>query len=130
MKQNGEIVEKVWKVGGMYSPAITRIVYWLDKAASVAENDEQKKSIQLLSKFYQSGDLKDFDDYSIAWVNDVNSRLDVVNGFIEVYNDPIGKKGSYESVVSIHALAVRVPRSWGAVRGVDRREAIAQHAAE
>ncbi|HSU51483.1 MAG TPA: hypothetical protein VLJ41_12850 [Segetibacter sp.] len=104
MKQNGQIVEKVWKVGGMYSPAITRIVYWLDKAATVAENDQQKKAIQLLSKFYKTGNLKDFDDYSIAWVNDVNSRLDVVNGFIEVYNDPIGKKGSYESVVSMKDL--------------------------
>ncbi len=101
MKQNGQIVEKVWKVGGMYSSAITRIVYWLDKAAGVAENDQQKKALQLLSKYYQTGDLKDFDEYSIAWVNDVNSRIDVVNGFIEVYNDPIGKKGSYESVVSM-----------------------------
>jgi dipeptidyl-peptidase-3 len=104
MKENRQIVEKVWKVGGMYSPAITRIVYWLDKAAAVAENDQQKKALQLLSKFYRSGDLKDFDDYSIAWVNDVNSRLDVVNGFIEVYNDPIGKKGSFESVASMKDL--------------------------
>jgi dipeptidyl-peptidase-3 len=104
MKQNGRIVEKVWKVGGMYSAAITRIVYWLDKAATVAENDQQKKALQLLSRFYRTGDLKDFDEYSIAWVNDVKSRLDVVNGFIEVYNDPIGKKGSYESVVSMKDL--------------------------
>ncbi|MBA4139406.1 MAG: dihydrofolate reductase [Segetibacter sp.] len=104
MKQNGQIVEKVWKVGGMYSPALSRIVYWLDKAATVAENDQQKKALQLLSKYYRTGDLKDFDEYSIAWVNDVNSRLDVVNGFIEVYNDPIGKKGSYESVVSMKDL--------------------------
>jgi dipeptidyl-peptidase-3 len=104
MKQNGQIIEKVWKVGGMYSPAIIRIVYWLDKAVTVAENDQQKKALQLLSKYYRTGDLKDFDDYSIAWVNDVNSRLDVVNGFIEVYNDPIGKKGSYESVVSMKDL--------------------------
>lgn len=101
MKQNGQIVEKVWKVGGMYSPALARIVYWLDKAATVAENVQQKKSLQLLSKYYRTGDLKDFDEYSIAWVNDVNSRIDVVNGFIEVYNDPIGKKGSYESIVSM-----------------------------
>ncbi len=104
MKENGQIVEKVWKVGGMYSPAIERIVYWLDKAAGVAENDQQKKSLQLLAQYYQTGDLKTFDEYSIAWVNDVNSRLDVVNGFIEVYNDPIGKKGSYESVVSMKDL--------------------------
>jgi dipeptidyl-peptidase-3 len=103
-KENGQIVEKVWKVGGMYSPAIERIVYWLDKAAGVAENEQQKKALQLLVQYYQTGDLKTFDQYSIAWVNDVNSRLDVVNGFIEVYNDPIGKKGSYESVVSMKDL--------------------------
>ncbi|HEX8676411.1 MAG TPA: hypothetical protein VF700_04275, partial [Segetibacter sp.] len=103
-KENGQIVEKVWKVGGMYSPAIERIVHWLNKAAGVAENEQQKKALQLLVQYYQTGDLKTFDQYSIAWVNDVNSRLDVVNGSIEVYNDPIGKKGSYESVVSMKDL--------------------------
>jgi len=101
MKENGVVVEKVWKVGGMYSPAIERIVGWLEKAATVAENDQQKKALQLLAQYYRTGDLKTFDDYSIAWVNDVNSRLDVVNGFIEVYGDAIGKKGSFESVVSM-----------------------------
>jgi dipeptidyl-peptidase-3 len=101
MKENGQIVEKVWKVGGMYSPAIERIVGWLEKAINVAENEQQKKTLQLLVQYYRTGDLKTFDDYSIAWVNDVNSRLDVVNGFIEVYQDAIGKKGSYESVVSM-----------------------------
>jgi dipeptidyl-peptidase-3 len=101
IKENGKIVEKVWKVGGMYSPALERIVYWLNKAAGVAENEQQKKALQLLIEYYRTGDLKKFDEYSIAWVNDVNSRIDVVNGFIEVYNDPIGKKGSYESVVSM-----------------------------
>lgn len=104
MKENRQIVEKVWKVGGMYSPAIERIVYWLDKAVVVAENEQQKKALQLLSKYFRTGDLKTFDEYNIAWVNDVNSRLDVVNGFIEVYMDPIGKKGSYESVVSMKDL--------------------------
>lgn len=101
MKENGAVVEKVWKVGGMYSQSIERIVGWLEKASKVAENDQQKKALDLLIKFYRTGDLKTFDDYSIAWAQDVNSRLDVVNGFIEVYLDPIGKKGSFESVVSM-----------------------------
>lgn len=101
MKENGQVVEKVWKVGGMYSPAIEKIVYWLEKAIPVAENAQQKKSLELLVAYYKTGDLKTFDDYSIAWVNDTASRLDVVNGFIEVYLDAIGKKGSFESVVSM-----------------------------
>jgi dipeptidyl-peptidase-3 len=101
MKENGQVVEKVWKVGGMYTQAIERIVGWLEKAEAVAENAEQKKALELLVQYYRSGDLATFDDYSIAWVNDVNSRIDVVNGFIEVYLDAIGKKGSFESVVSL-----------------------------
>ena len=101
MKENGKVVEKVWKVGGMYTQAIERIVNWLEKAAGVAENTEQKKALELLVQYYRTGDLATFDDYSIAWVSDINSRLDVVNGFIEVYLDPIGKKGSFESVVSL-----------------------------
>ena len=101
VKEGGQIVEKVWKVGGMYSPAIEKIVGWLQKAVTVAENDQQKKALQLLIEFYQTGDLKKFDEYSIAWVNDVNSRIDVVNGFIETYDDPISKKGSFESIVSM-----------------------------
>jgi dipeptidyl-peptidase-3 len=104
VKENGQVVEKVWKVGGMYSPAIEKIVGWLEKAVNVAENDQQKKSLQLLVQYYKTGDLKTFDDYSIAWANDINSRLDVVNGFIETYDDPLGKKGSYESVVSMKDL--------------------------
>jgi dipeptidyl-peptidase III len=101
VKENGMVVEKVWKIGGMYSPAIEKIVYWLEKAAGVAENNEQKESLEKLVKYYKTGDLKDFDEYCIAWVKDVNSRLDVVNGFIEVYGDAIGKRGSFESVVSL-----------------------------
>jgi dipeptidyl-peptidase-3 len=104
MKENGQVVEKVWKIGGMYSPAIEKIVGWLEKAAGVAENAEQKKALELLAQYYRTGDLATFDDYSIAWVKDVNSRLDAVNGFIEVYLDPIGKKGSFESVVSLKDL--------------------------
>ncbi len=101
VKENGKIVEKIWKVGGMYSAAIEKIVYWLEKAVSVSENPEQKDALVKLIAFYKSGSLKDFDEYNIAWVKDINSAIDVVNGFIEVYEDPLGKKGSFESVVSV-----------------------------
>jgi dipeptidyl-peptidase-3 len=101
MKVNGVVTEKVWKVGGMYSAAIEKIVYWLEKAATVAENDQQKKTLELLIKYYQTGDLKVWDEYNIAWVTDTESRIDVVNGFIEVYDDAIGKRASFESVVSL-----------------------------
>lgn len=101
VKENGVLAEKVWKVGGMYSPAIEKIVYWLEKAIPVAENDKQKKALELLVSYYKTGDLKTWDDYNIAWVADVDSRLDVVNGFIEVYGDAIGKRASFESVVSM-----------------------------
>jgi dipeptidyl-peptidase III len=100
-KENGQIVEKVWKVGGMYSAAIEQMVSWLEKAVTVAENDKQKDALSKLVKFYKTGDLKDFDEYCISWVNDVDSRIDCVNGFIEVYGDAIGKKASFESCVSI-----------------------------
>ena len=85
----------------MYTQSIEKIVGWLEKAANVAENDAQKKALQLLVQYYRTGDLKTFDDYSIAWVADVDSRIDAVNGFIEVYLDAIGKKGSFESTVSM-----------------------------
>ena len=101
VKIDGKLVEQVWKVGGMYDKSISEIVHWLDKAATVAENEQQGKALTLLAKYYRSGDLKDFDDYSIAWVKDVNSDVDVVNGFIEVYDDPLGYRGSFESVVSV-----------------------------
>ncbi len=101
VKENGQLVEKTWKVGGMYTAAIERIVYWLEKAVTVAENDKQKDAFEKLIAYYKSGDLKDWDTYNIAWVQDVDSRIDVVNGFIEVYNDAIGKRGSFESVLSI-----------------------------
>lgn len=101
IKQNGVITEKVWKVGGMYTQAIEKIVYWLEKAVTVAENESQKDALIKLVKFYKSGSVKDFDEYNIAWVKDVNSAIDVVNGFIEVYQDPLGIKGSFESVVSV-----------------------------
>lgn len=101
VKENGQIVEKVWKVGGMYSAAIEKIVYWLQKAITVAENAEQKLALEKLVKFYQTGSLVDFDEYNIAWVKDTQSAIDVTNGFIEVYEDPLGKKGSFEAVVSV-----------------------------
>ena len=101
VKENNQLVEKTWKVGGMYSNAIEKIVYWLEKAVPLAENDKQKKSLQLLIEYYKTGDLKKWDEYNIAWVADVDSRTDVVNGFIEVYDDAIGKRATYESVVSI-----------------------------
>lgn len=93
--------EQVWKVGGMYSSAIEKIVYWLEKASGVAENDNQKKALDLLIEYYKTGDLAKFDDYCIAWVQDTASRVDVVNGFIEVYGDAMGYRGAFESVVSI-----------------------------
>jgi dipeptidyl-peptidase-3 len=101
IKENGIIKEKVWKVDGMYSAAIVKMVYWLEKAVTVAENEKQKKALSLLVSYYKTGDLKIWDEYNIAWVADVDSRLDVVNGFIEVYGDAIGKRASYESVVSM-----------------------------
>lgn len=101
VKENGVIVEKVWKVGGMYTQAIEKIVYWLEKAVNVAENAEQKDALQKLVTFYKSGSLKDFDTYNIAWVKDTQSAIDVTNGFIEVYEDPLGKKATFESVVSV-----------------------------
>lgn len=100
VKENGQLVEKVWKVGGMYTQAIEKIVYWLEKALTVAENEKQKKWLQLLIEYYKTGDLKKFDEYNIAWVQDTESRLDAVNGFIEVYGDALGYKGAFESVVS------------------------------
>lgn len=99
-KKDGQIVENVWKVGGMYGKAVEQIVYWLEKAADVAENDVQKNVLDLLINYYKTGDLKVFDDYSIAWTKDMVSRIDAVNGFIETYGDPLGYRASYESVVS------------------------------
>jgi len=100
VKENGKLVEKVWKVGGLYSPAIERIIVWLEKAQNVAENDTQKKVIETLISYYKSGDLKTFDQYAIAWVQDSLSRVDFVNGFTESYGDPLGMKASWESIVN------------------------------
>lgn len=100
VKEGGEVREKVWKSGGLYGQAIDKIAYWLDKALRVAENGQQKAVIEKLLRFYHSGDLKDFDDYSIAWLKDVDSHVDFVNGFIESYGDPLGLKASWESIVN------------------------------
>ncbi len=104
LKINDHIQERVWKVGGMYSPAIEEIVYWLEKARDIAENDQQKEALSLLVDYYKSGELKTFDDYSIAWIADTASRIDVTNGFIETYGDPLSYRASYESVVSIRDM--------------------------
>ncbi len=104
VKEDGVIKEKVWKVGGLYSDAIERIVAWLEKAAGVAENDAQKAVIESLIEYYRTGDLKKFDDYAILWVHDLDSRIDFVNGFTESYGDPLGMKASWESVVNFKNL--------------------------
>ena len=100
VKENGKIQEKIWKVGGLYTEAIERIVYWLDKAKAVAENDQQKAVIEKLIQFYNDGDLKTFDAYAIEWVKDLDSRIDFVNCFTESYGDPLGMKASWESIVN------------------------------
>ncbi len=100
VKNGKKLEERVWKVDGMYGPAIEKIVFWLEKAVTVAENDKQKAALQKLIEYYQTGDLAKFDEYNILWVQDVDSRIDVVNGFIEVYDDAMGYRGTYESVVS------------------------------
>lgn len=100
VKKDGRIYEQVWKVGGMYSAAIEKIIVWLEKAETVAENDAQREVIRLLIEFYRSGDLKVFDTYSIAWLKDTGSQVDFVNGFIESYGDPLGMKASWESIVN------------------------------
>lgn len=104
VKQNGVIREIVWKKDSLYGEAIEKILFWLKKAEQVAENEKQQQVIQLLIKFYETGDLKVFDEYSIAWVNDNESRVDFNNGFIETYGDPLGLKASWESIVDFKDL--------------------------
>jgi len=97
----GELEEKVWKSGGMYGAAIDKIVYWLDKAKGVAENKEQADALELLISYYKTGSLKTWDDYNIAWLKATEGNIDYINSFIEVYNDPLGYRGSYETIVQI-----------------------------
>ena len=101
VKEDGELREQVWKRNGMYGAAIDKIIYWLEKAKEVAENDSQKKGLELLIEYYETGDLKVWDEYNIVWATSTEGDIDYINGFIEVYNDPKGYKGSYESVVQI-----------------------------
>ena len=104
VKEDGKIQEKVWKVGGLYGQALEKIVYWLKKAEGDAETPEQKAVIAKLMEFYETGDLKTFDEYAILWVKDLNSRIDFVNGFTESYGDPLGMKASWESLVNFKDL--------------------------
>lgn len=97
----GELFEKTWKSGGMYGAAIDQIIFWLDKAVTVAENEEQANALKLLIEYYKTGDLKTWDDYNIAWLKATKGNIDYINGFVEVYNDPLGHKGSYENIVQI-----------------------------
>lgn len=103
-KKDGRITEVVWKLDGEYGNAISKIVYWLEKAMDVAENEQQREVIRLLIEFYRTGDLKIFDDYSICWLKDTESHVDFVNGFIESYGDPLGMKSSWESIVNFKDL--------------------------
>lgn len=99
VKQNGELIEQVWKIDGMYGKAIETIVSYLRQAAEYAENEQQQKIISLLISYYQTGDLRVFDEYSIEWLKEQDGRIDFINGFIEVYNDPLGLKASWEGIV-------------------------------
>ena len=98
-KQNGKLTELVYKANGMYGNKIRQIIHWLTKASQYAENEQQKKVIAILIKFYQTGDLKYFDEYSIEWLKEQEGQVDFINGFIEVYGDPLGLKGSWEGIV-------------------------------
>ena len=101
VKENGKVVEKAWKVGGIYSPAIENICNELEAAVKVAENDIQKKALGLLVEYYRTGDLRKWDEFNIEWVKDTLGTVDFVNGFVEDYNDPLGRKGAWEGLVDI-----------------------------
>ena len=99
VKKDGKICEEVWSMDGKYAKAIEKIVYWLNKASKFAENDKQRKVIETLIKYYRFGDLHDFNEYCIEWVSETESQVDFINGFIEVYDDPLGLKGTWEGLV-------------------------------
>jgi dipeptidyl-peptidase-3 len=115
VKMDGVAVEQVQKVGGRYTQAIEQIVAWLEKAAGCAENDAQRTALEKLVLFYRTGSLEDWDDYNIAWLRDTDSLVDVVNGFVEVYNDPLGMRGTFESIVSFRDT--EATRRIGAIAG-------------
>ncbi|MDR9488133.1 dipeptidyl-peptidase 3 family protein [Salibacter sp.] len=99
--EDGKVEERVWKIDGMYGSAIKEIVHWLEKAVKVAENQKQADALKLLIEYYKTGDLKKWDEYNIAWVNATEGDIDYINSFIEVYNDPMGYRGSYETIVQV-----------------------------
>ncbi|MCH2194655.1 dihydrofolate reductase [Kordia sp.] len=101
VRENGKLVEKVWKSGGMYGEAIDKIIYWLEKAKGVAENEKQAETLGLLIEYYKTGSLDTWDKYCISWATSTEGNIDWINGFIEVYNDPKGYRGSYETIVQI-----------------------------
>ena len=102
VKEKGKVVEKTWRLEGLYGDAIKQIIYWLQKAKEVAENDAQREELEFLIDYYRTGDLKTWDKYNIAWVGNTEIDIDYINGFIEVYGDPKGIKASYESLVEIN----------------------------
>ncbi len=99
---DGQLMEQVYKVGGMYGAALEESVKWLEKAVGVAENPQQKAALELLIQYYRTGDLKTWDDFNVAWVKDTTNTVDYILGFVEVYNDPLGKRGSYEACVEVN----------------------------
>ena len=101
VRDGGQLKEEVYKVGGLYSPALEEVVKWLQLAMGVAENEQQAKTLELLVEYYRTGDLGVWDEYAVSWVNTTGGDIDWINGFIEVYNDPVGYKGSYESIIQI-----------------------------
>ena len=102
IKENGSLKEVVYKEGGLYGEAISEIIKWINKAADVAENKPQGDALRILAEYYKTGDLKTWDDYCVAWTKATEGNIDYINGFIEVYNDPIGLRGSYENIVQIN----------------------------
>ncbi len=101
VKENGKVVEKPWKVGGIYDGALSKICEQLEKAAAVAENDIQKHALELLIEYYKTGDLRKWDEFNVEWVKDTEGTVDFINGFVEDYNDPLGRKGAWEGYVNI-----------------------------
>ena len=100
VKENGKVKEEVYRIDGLYGQAIERIVYWLEKAIPVAETEQQRKSLDKLVAYYKTGDLEIWDEYNILWVKDLESRIDGINGFIEIYADPLGMKATWEAMVN------------------------------
>lgn len=101
VKENGQVVEKPWKVGGLYTEALEKVVYWLEKAERVAENDKQAAALRLLRSYYMTGDLMQWANFNITWTQATEGDIDFIQGFVETYNDPLGMRGSYESIVEI-----------------------------